>query len=288
MLRYEIGVFGEDVAARYLNLVFQGGGVRGVAYAGVLEYLPPDISIHGVGGTSAGAIVAALLAIGKPASELKAILSDRELLGLVSASELQRTGRLRARMEQLRQELNPETGIFKGLRLAYRYRDLIPSLAGPWQAQGLHSSAAIRTWLDRLFGGQTFGDIKVADLKIVTADVSKRRYLIYDAGRFRGTQIAESVHASISIPAFFSPLKLGPRYLVDGGILSNFPNFLFAQSSYPTIGFRLSDVTPAENIDSTAAYLKNLLLTMVEAHDAEREDPPYFRFVHSKRPKEHT
>ena len=45
-------------AKRWLNLVFQGGGVRGIAYAGVLAKMPDHCDIHSVGGTSAGSIVA--------------------------------------------------------------------------------------------------------------------------------------------------------------------------------------------------------------------------------------
>ncbi len=64
---------------RSVNLVFQGGGVRGIAYAGVLSTMPEWLRITGVGGTSAGALVAALLAIGKRGKELREILSDPAL-----------------------------------------------------------------------------------------------------------------------------------------------------------------------------------------------------------------
>jgi len=45
---------------RSVNLVFQGGGVRGIAYAGVLSTMPEWVRITGVGGTSAGALVSGL------------------------------------------------------------------------------------------------------------------------------------------------------------------------------------------------------------------------------------
>src|SRR5260370_32150410 len=60
---------------RSVNLVFQGGGVRGIAYAGVLSTMPEWLRITGVGGTSAGALVAAFLAIVSLCTELREILS---------------------------------------------------------------------------------------------------------------------------------------------------------------------------------------------------------------------
>ena len=55
----------------YRNLVMEGGGIRGVAYGGALEELERQGVLAGlqrVGGTSAGAIQAALLAVGYSAA----------------------------------------------------------------------------------------------------------------------------------------------------------------------------------------------------------------------------
>lgn len=71
------------MADRFLNLVFQGGGVRGVAYAGALQALPPTFKLHTVAGASAGAIVAALVGIGKDAKEIKKLLSEDEFFQLI-------------------------------------------------------------------------------------------------------------------------------------------------------------------------------------------------------------
>src|SRR5262245_25603747 len=75
---------------RHLNLIFQGGGVKGIAYAGALQAMPKDFRIRGVGGTSAGAIVAALLAIGKRGDALEEILKDRTLFQLLRAQDAER------------------------------------------------------------------------------------------------------------------------------------------------------------------------------------------------------
>ncbi len=60
----------------FKNLVFEGGGVKGIAYVGALEVLEKEGilgSIERVAGTSAGAMVAVLVALGYTATELSLI-----------------------------------------------------------------------------------------------------------------------------------------------------------------------------------------------------------------------
>src|SRR5688572_21348168 len=69
-------------AQDYKNLVFEGAGVRGLAYAGALEELEVRgylSKIERVGGTSAGAITALTLALGYNAAEIKSIVYSTKL-----------------------------------------------------------------------------------------------------------------------------------------------------------------------------------------------------------------
>jgi len=90
---------------RYLNLVFQGGGVRGIAYAGALSAMPTSSAdpcrINAVGGTSAGAIMAALLAVGTPIDEITKYLKEPELFRLLEQTELARIARIREAWDDL-------------------------------------------------------------------------------------------------------------------------------------------------------------------------------------------
>jgi predicted acylesterase/phospholipase RssA len=105
---------------RYLNLVFQGGGVRGIAYAGALSAMPvnsPDpCRINAVGGTSAGAIMAALIAIGTPIDQITEYLKEPDLFRLLEETELARIARIREAWEEL-QRLFRERGRFFLYRL---------------------------------------------------------------------------------------------------------------------------------------------------------------------------
>src|SRR5580698_462719 len=80
---------------RFLNLVFQGGGVKGIAYAGALQFLPDNYVVKGFGGSSAGALVAALLAIGKRGDDLRDVLKDPELFKLLRQEDAERYERIK-------------------------------------------------------------------------------------------------------------------------------------------------------------------------------------------------
>jgi NTE family protein len=67
---------------QYSNLVFEGAGVRGIAYVGSLKALENGNkmkAIVNVGGTSAGAIVALCVALGYNSQELEKIIQDAKI-----------------------------------------------------------------------------------------------------------------------------------------------------------------------------------------------------------------
>ena len=74
--------FGSAVSqtnSQYRNLVFEGAGIRGIAYSGVIKELETRkilTSIENVGGTSAGAITAMMLSLGYTSEEIFKIIAD--------------------------------------------------------------------------------------------------------------------------------------------------------------------------------------------------------------------
>ena len=106
---------------RPINLVFEGGGVKGIAHVGALyalETIPAlqkEVKIAGVGGTSAGAIIAALYAAGYSAEDLRKEL-DKTSLGHL---------------------IGKPVGY---MRSAYRL----------WRRKGIYETSEIYTWLRNL------------------------------------------------------------------------------------------------------------------------------------------
>lgn len=233
--------------------VFQGGGVKGLAEVGaVLEFASRgDFAVEkwvNVAGTSAGAIIAAYLATGHSPSDLE------QLLGSIPYKSFEDWG--------------PGGEVIGGVLNLARHH-------------GLAHGEAFRKWFDGVLGGRTFADVHRLDtgpdkggepyrlqggdpyrLRLIATDTTQHKMLVLpmDLAQYRvlGTDepidpdsflIANAVRMSMSIPYFFQPILLEAVEtgevctIVDGGVLSNFPVWLFDVPDHdpvrPTIGFYL-------------------------------------------------
>lgn len=252
-----------------VDLVFEGGGVKGVGLAGALAVLEErGYRPRNVAGSSAGAITAALLAAGYTADELREI---------VFALDLRR---------------------FRDKA----WEDKVPFVDRPLSVLldlGVYEGTAFLEWLRALLaarGVSTFADLRGPGLQVLASDVTRRELLVLprDADKLgvdAGTlEVATAVRMSMSIPIFFEPVRLrNPRtgrehLIVDGGMLSNFPVWLFdceGAPSRPTFGLLLVEPRPRVSIAARlpmdpmpehgpralVAYLQALAQTVMEAHD---------------------
>lgn len=242
------------------DAVFEGGGVKGIAFVGAIQETEArGYQFQRLAGTSAGSMVAALLAAGYTGRELEAILSEVNFLSFL---KLRGLGRL------------PVLG--KGINLL-RYA-------------GIYEITDLYLWMNDLLkqkGVRYFGDLQKDKLKIVVTDLTNGRMMIIpdDLSRYRidphHFPVALAVSMSCAIPFFFRPvlLKRDERvkvYTVDGGLLSNFPVWIFdsRHPRWPTFGYRLQVKKEGQpNVLKGAFSLaKALVNTMLEAHDRRRID----------------
>ena len=253
-----------------INAVFEGGGVKGIGLVGAIaETEQQGYRFERVAGTSAGAIVAALLAAGYSAREMKALLSNLDY-------------------EKFR-----DTGLLDQLPVVGPALSILLEM-------GLYEGDFFESWLREHLAAKniyTFGDlISTGDkneemhnryrLQVIATDISRGRLLVLprDAVAFGlhpdELEVARAVRMSASLPFFFEPVVLQnpatgeSSYIVDGGLLSNFPVWLFDQHSadelIPTIGYKL--VEPGDGaphpIRGPLSLISAMITTMLEAHDA--------------------
>ena len=91
--------------------------------------------------------------------------------------------------------------------------------------------------LKELFGKKVHGDparpVRFRDLKIplavIAADIDTGRMKVYSSGATPDSEVAEAVRRSMSIPFVFEP-RGNNKQLVDGGLCSNFPVWLFSSA----------------------------------------------------------
>ena len=119
---------------------------------------------------------------------------------------------------------------------------------------GILSTKQFEDWLDKKLRTK-LGNVDAADrvrfrhfdipLKIIATDVISRKPIVLERKDYPDVEVAKAVRCSMAIPGVFNPLIEGNMLLVDGGVLSNFPAWVFDEERsasgeiISTIGFRL-------------------------------------------------
>lgn len=207
----------------YRNLVFKGGGVRGIAYMGALEVLDEYRiieNIERVAGTSAGAIAAAILSLRLPIPETRDLFNTLELSKIPQSSN------------------KPKRWKILGITEEENYHRFLTKY-------GWYSSQYFYEWLMEVIGEQCDGNGRATfeefqqrgfrDLHIVAANISRQRSEVFSVQNTPYVAVADAVRMSMSIPIFFESLQFDGKsfgegdYYVDGGLFDNFPMHIFDQ-----------------------------------------------------------
>lgn len=265
-----------------VDLVFEGGGVKGIGLAGAFcELFEQGYRPQCVAGTSAGAITAALVAAGYSGEELKSLVLDEMNFQLFADKpRLHVLGTLGEVIEVLRDRGLHSGDYFLG-----------------WIREKLHARG-IETFADLPGEAHSENPAREYRLQVIASDLTTHSMLILprDAERL-GVQpaelpVAEAVRMSMSIPIFFDPVLYpsskadGQHMIVDGGMLSNYPIWLFDAPAgktpqFPTFGMLLvaehqqdpllpqpPPVAPHQSgMLSPIGYVKAIADTMMQAHD---------------------
>ena len=253
------------------DAVFEGGGVKGIGLVGAVAVTEElGYSFENVAGTSAGAIVAALIAAGYKANQLKEILKELDYRRFKDKGVVDRIPGAGILLS-----LIFEKGIYEGRFFAKWLRGLLEAAPG----------GPVRTFGD-LIRDEATADLRYRyRLQVIAADLSRGELvrLPMDADAYGiepdKLDVTAAVRMSMSIPFFYEPVVLKDSdgrkcYIVDGGILSNFPVWLFDVDSgdpeWPTFGYKLVD--PKEDqpnrIRGPVSLFGAMFTTMMGAHDA--------------------
>jgi len=217
--------FGQK-APVYRNLIMEGGGILGIAYGGAMFEMEERgmlKDITRVGGTSAGAIQACLLAIGYTAQDISEIISNTPIETFNDDGFVPRGAK----------RLINNYGWFRGDTFLAAIEGLIRERTGNANLtfSGLHNLAI---------------SYPFRDLYVVGADLSDQKSVIFSYENYPNMRIADAVRVSMSIPLYYQALWINEagkiieepspedncHLFVDGGILMNFPIEIFDHSSY--------------------------------------------------------
>ena len=266
----------------YADLVFEGGGVKGIGLAGALATLEErGYRPQNVAGTSAGAITAALLAAGYDADELREIIVSLDYRQFQDRGWEDKVPLIERSLSMLL-----DLGLYEGDRFLAWIGELL-------------EAKSVRTFADLVH--EDFADDPRfrSKLQVIASDVTTHELLVLprDARKLGfapdDLDVALAVRMSMSIPVFFEPVRVEDadgreHIIVDGGMLSNYPVWLFdcedQVPDWPTFGLLLVEPKPQVQIGERLSkpsrehthargpravvdYVKALAQTMMEAHD---------------------
>jgi NTE family protein len=210
--------------AQRVGVVFSGGGAKGLYHIGILKALEENrIPVDYIAGTSMGAIVAGLYAIGYTPDEIaRLFLSDQVKLWMSGRIESEYSyyfNRMKPRQDMFSLNLD-----FKASKknIAVLPTNLIPSTQLDMAFNEIFATATAGAEgdFDRLF----------IPFRCVASDTYNKREII-----FRSGDVGRAIRASMTIPFVFQPLKNDSVMLYDGGIFNNFPWQVLEKDFHPDV-----------------------------------------------------
>ncbi len=267
------------------DLVLEGGGVKGIALVGAVSVLEErGYTFEHVAGTSAGAIVAALIAADYRGAALREVVAGTDYARFEDREPF---GRLQQAFHLIARD-----GFYSG---EYARAFIGKALASRFGDDPVRFGDLVYTDPD----GRVAAAGRESRLVVMASDVTSGRlrrfpwdYRVHYGLDPARAVVADAVRASMSIPFFFQPVTVrsepsgDEHLLVDGGMLSNFSIDVFdapagTRPRWPTFGIKLSARPPGAEegdhlhaADGPFALAKAMLSTMTGFYDRMHLDDP--------------
>ena len=199
-----------------VGLVLSGGGAKGAAHIGVLKYIEEmGIPIDYIAGTSMGAVIGGMYALGYSTDEILDVLSSADWNRLIS-NEVDR------RKISFTRKRENETLVFTmPFSLKSKKEDLQTISFKNSLPKGVVTGDNIINLFNSLAVGYSdslsFGQLPIPFICVAT-DMLNGEAAVLDKGEF-----TKALRASMAIPILFDPIKMNKTLYTDGGLTCNFP-----------------------------------------------------------------
>ena len=271
---------------KFKNLIFEGGGIKGIAYVGALDIIQERKILDNIGrvaGTSAGAIIAALLAVGFKPNEIRKKLEDVDF-----------------------NDFKDDSFFIVGniIKLLRKY--------------GWYKGNVFKKWLEKTIAEKvdkniTFSQLynmgkkkNTKELYVIGTDINYKTHVVLSHESVPDMSIVEAVRISMSIPLFFQAVSYKSSLYADGGVYYNYPINLFDEEKYisknnidsetsynkETLGFRVdspeeisnqinNETLPSLEVNSLQSYIQALIGGLIDfANKAHLEEKDWHRTIY--------
>ena len=188
-----------------VGLVLSGGGAKGMAHIGALKVIEESgVRIDYIGGTSTGAIIGGLHAVGYSAVQIDSIFKEINFSELIQ-DDLPRS--TKTFFEKYESERYALTLPFQDFKIS-----LPSSISKGQNMYDLFSKLTLH-----VSDIEDFNELPIPFFCIAT-NIESGKETILNKG-----YLPRAVAASSALPTLFNPVKLGDSIFIDGGITNNYP-----------------------------------------------------------------
>lgn len=239
-----------SINSQTVGLVLSGGGAKGLAHIGVIKALEEnEIPIDFVAGTSMGADIGALYAMGYSPEEMIELFKSKDFY-YWSTGEINENQKFYANSNQedasiLSFEVKVDSSFLKPVLPTHLISTHQMDLA--FLELFAEGTAISNGNFDKLF----------VPFRCVASDIQNKAQIVFKNG-----DLGEAVRASMTIPLYFKPLIIKGKILFDGGIYNNFPWKELKKDFNPDflIGSKVASNTKPPQEDDILLQLENMIV----------------------------
>jgi NTE family protein len=235
--------------AQRVALVLSGGGSRGAAHIGVIRALEENhIPIDYIVGTSIGAIIGGLYAIGYTPDEMEDFIASDSFNRLIAGNLSEQN------VYFFRREDQNASWVAFDFNLKKKFTSFLPTnLISPYEMdfKFLEMFAPASAIANYNF------DHCIVPFRCVVADVDSTKSVVLRQG-----DLNSAIRGSMTIPFVFKPITINDRLVFDGGMYDNFPADVAMKEFHPQviIGSRVAQRYSNPSKDDILSQLQTMLM----------------------------
>jgi NTE family protein len=201
-------IHGESCKTHQFALVLSGGGARGLAQIGVIKaleeaHLKPDMIVA----TSMGAIIGGFYAAGYSSESIENLARSIDWDNIFSNT-------VNRKKRFVSQKTEPENFLWE-LQFDKNFKPLLPNSIS--YGQTVYNFIVPYLAFPQYNAGMIFDNLPIP-LRIIATDILTGNQVVFSEGN-----IATAIRSSCAIPLAFSPVTIGDKMLLDGGLSANIP-----------------------------------------------------------------
>ncbi|HOZ31047.1 MAG TPA: patatin-like phospholipase family protein [Bacteroidales bacterium] len=239
-----------SISSQTVGLVLSGGGAKGLAHIGVIRALEENnIPIDYVVGTSIGAIVGGLYAIGLSPDEMEAMFKDEKFYNYYKG-------------------LIPENHFYyfktqekdaSAFRFGITKRDSSISIVLPTNLVATQPMdfGILEYFAQYSAGANNDFDSLFVPYRCVASDIYQNRQVVFQKG-----DLGSAIRASMTFPLYFKPVEIDSVLYFDGGIYNNFPVDVMRNEFDPDfiVGVVVTSNSEKPDPDNLMLQIENLVM----------------------------